>query len=232
MPLFLRVCIWGIVAGLIAIMLYKVTSNQAKITTLKKDIKTILNQLLKEDNDESEFFSLTMKNLKYSFKLVVFSFIPAFLSTIPVIIIMLCVQTYHSYALPEGNGRILVTTTPEVESIKVEPAKIVKTTSKNNIKIVPSKETITITIKDEPVFEGNVFDPPVSIIEKYQWWNILIGNPAGYISNSAPIEAITFHFKRKKLFNSPTNWVNGWELTFFLSVFVSTLLAKIILKIQ
>jgi hypothetical protein len=52
---------------------------------------------------------------------------------------------------------------------------------------------------------------PVTHIEKRQWWNVLIGNPAGYLPEAGPIDSITIALPERQYLPVGPDWLRSWR---------------------
>ena len=106
LPLALRISFWGLLAGVAAMAVYALTSNQRSISILKKEIKEHRRHLLDPSVDSrSEYTALAGKNLKASMALLGKVIVPAALSALPVLLVAWWMDAYHAHTIPEGLFR-------------------------------------------------------------------------------------------------------------------------------
>lgn len=65
---------------------------------------------------------------------------------------------------------------------------------------------------------------PVTAIEKRHWWNLLIGNPAGYLPKNAPVERISLQLPERQVLPAGPDWLRGWMPSFMGVLFVAAVL--------
>ena len=229
MPLVGRIAIWGTVAGILAMAIYRLASDQAAIRALKEETRILRRKMLDPSLEtRKEFAILARQNLRASLGLLRKVLLPAFLSVLPVALIMLWLNTYHGYAIPKDASLLPVTIVPAGTNVDIYPAGLVQE-SAQGILVIPPKdrsEEISFFADGQIIYSGALFSAPVPVISKKKWWNLVLGNRAGYITSSSSIEEIHFAFPRNRLFEGFPSWVAGWELTFFLSAMFSGLVVK------
>ena len=73
---------------------------------------------------------------------------------------------------------------------------------------------------------------PAPVIEKWRWWNALIGNPAGYLADGLPIDRIEIGLPRRQILSFGPAWMRGWEITFFGSLMLFALSFKMLRRVE
>ena len=73
---------------------------------------------------------------------------------------------------------------------------------------------------------------PVPVIHKRRWWNVLVGNPAGYLPDVSALDSISLGIPRREMHSMGPAWSRVWEAVFF-TVYVSVSLSiKVMFKIR
>lgn len=225
---------WGIICGSIAISVYALLSRQEKIAHLKKQMKALRGRMLNPDLEHADFMSLVKDNLYVSMRLLGTLVVPSIVSAIPVIILALWFALNHTFTLPIEGDSVEVRIEPRWDSrISASPSNtfVVRDDSVRMV-VGQDSRSVQIEIDDIPVYLGNPVDPPVGKVEKRQWWNSLVENPAGYIEKGAPVSAIIWAYPKKIYIKNVPTWLGTWEFTFFMSVFVAALGLKIGFRIE
>ena len=204
--------------------IYTVASNQAAISTLKTETRDLRRQMLDPLlEDRSEFAELGKKNLKVSLTLLGKVIFPAFLSALPVLLMVVWLDTFHGYALPGDHKAVSLTVVPAESDIKIFPSELVRHKAGGGISILHQTRPNEISIyADEKLgYVGNPFAPPVPVIAKEKWWNLLLAEEAGYLTPDAPIQEIRLDFPKKHVLERMPGWAAGRELPFFISLLLS-----------
>jgi hypothetical protein len=62
--------------------------------------------------------------------------------------------------------------------------------------------------------------------------NLLIGNPAGYLPDSAPLEAVHLALPAQELLPWGPSWLRGWLVVYFATLLLASLFWKWRWKLQ
>ena len=228
-----RTCLYGATSGALALFLFAVFSNQAKIRSLKSDTKRLRKLILDTKLHPREVIKLSRKNLTLSLNLLNVVFWPCIISSIPPIFTLLWLSAYHSYALPANGVNVTFSVTPEVPKLRIEYSDIGRDFGDGKRELaVEAGRSIRLGIEGRTAYEGIITDPPVKEVRKKHWWNFLIEDGAGYIRSEAPVETIVFDFPRKRFIEHGPIWLATWELPFSLSLFISAITTKYMFGIE
>ena len=227
-----RTCLYGAMSGALALFLFAMFSNQAKIKSLKSETKRLRKRILDTKLHPREVMKISKQNLILSSKLLSLVFWPCIISSMPSILMLLWLSAYHSYALPANGVNIAFSVTPETPKLRIEYADISRDLGDGYRELaVEAGRSIRLGIDGRTIYEGIITDPPLKVLHKKHWWNVLIENGAGYIRSDAPVETIVFNFPRKRFIERGPIWLTTWELPFSLSLFISAITTKFTLGI-
>lgn len=235
LPFPLQNLLWGIVSGIFAFIIYLLFSNQSSISELKNKMKALRKKMFDSSlDDKSEYNSLAKQNLSLSFKLLSKIMLPALLSVIPVIIIAIWYDMNHSFIIPFFDDRVPISATPLSSTLDIQPNNLSEIDNKGDLYIRPKNinDEISIFNNEVLIYSGKLFSKPIPFIIKKKWWNILLSSPVGYITDDSQIEVISINYPEKIIFNKMPHIINGWELFFFIGIFISALPLRIIFKVQ
>jgi hypothetical protein len=233
MPALLRVLIWGGIAGALAMLVYKLASNQIVIARLKTETRNLRRRMLDPDLEQAEFARLMRMNLKTSFSLLGRTLLPGMLSTVPVLLIAAWLSAYYGYGVPPNDQPVRLHVEPPV-TVVIQPANGVAERDGDDwiIASSPANETLTVVAAGATAYAGNPFAPPVPEIAKRQWWNALLASEAGYLTPDAAIDLIVIDLPRRLLIADLPDWLAGWEALYFLGILVVAIALKFALRIE
>jgi hypothetical protein len=143
---------------------------------------------------------------------------PAVVASLPVLCLLVWVSTAYGHVFP----------TEGPPPVRVIPERFQATW------VAQPDGPPRILITDEqhqPVAEVPV-RAPVPVVEKWRWWNVLAGNPAGYLDAANPAQRLDITLPRLECLPVGPDWLRGWEFTFFAAVIVMSLLLKRVLRIH
>lgn len=233
LPAVVRICIWGLLGGVLAIGVYALVSNQKAIAALKSEARVLRKKMLDPALDQDVFVSSMKQNLFVSLSLLARVFLPTMVASVPVLLTAIWLAIHYTYALPEG-GEIQVTSLPEHDALFIEAGESKTGAGSNRISINTAEYTgsVSVRLDDNKIYSGNPFHPPTAIITKKNGWHTLISSESGYLSDDAPIHELHFSVERRAFIKGVPDWVAGWEFTFFVSVFISALAIKLLFRVE
>ena len=233
----IRLFFWAGIAALISSVIFKKLSNPEKISTLKVKLKIMQDQLSQHEGEFAELKDLAINTIKLSVKRMVLTFIPALLASVPVIFLLTYLSNRYELHEPAVNEVVPIT-------INWENSEKNNTVSVFNGDILIKKEDAHSVIWPEKDKTGRLIDnatnievlrfpsPISSIIHKKQWWNSLIGNPAGYLAEDSAISSIEFNYQQQEIISFGPKWIRGWLFIFFFMTVVFSAAFIFIFKIK
>ncbi len=234
LPLSVRLSILGALAGILSITIYAKLSPQASIAKLKKKTRSLQREMLNVDLEFVDFWRLSKENLKTSLRLFTTVLGPALVSALPVIFLVIWINTCLAYEAPPTPSDLVVTT----EQGNIELQMIIDT----NLDEISQKEIhdhnlansqkIVVMADEMVIYSGTPLSPPTPVIHKRRCWNVLLESPAGYVVEDAPIDSIMLNVSKKQIIKWMPNWATGWEVPFFTFVLIAALGIKLGFRIE
>ena len=94
-----------------------------------------------------------------------------------------------------------------------------------------AKKRLEITDTEGAVRAAVPLARPTPVVEKRHWWNVLIGNPGGYLPKESPVERVQLDLPQTDILSFGPNWLRSWAPLFFTVLVICSLLMKRIRKI-
>ena len=217
LPPLLRLALWGVAAGALSMWLYRCISPQERIARSRQEQVDARRSLDQFDGEFSEAWPLIRRLLGLSLAHVGRVIGPAVVASLPVLCLLVWMSTAYGHEYPALP--------PDVE---VTPAPLQGRWLPGNDD--PPRITIT-SARLESLAEVPV-PVPVPVIEKWHWWNALIGNPAGYLDAESPADRLEIALPRREVVSAGPGWMRGWEVPFFVSLIGVSLVLKRLLHIH
>lgn len=215
-----RVACWALIGAVLATEIYRWSSPQRRLADLKLAFRDTERRLNEVPDSLQEAWPLIRQMLALSLKRI-WLVVPATLWTgIPVLVLLLWMNASYGHRFP----------TPE-ETVAVEvSAPGYRGDWRRDVAHGTGVAEVTgpngdIVARVSPA-------AAIPRIEKWRPWNLLIGNPAGYLPAGAPIERIEITFPSQELWPIGPDWIRGWEFTFLLLLFLFAMTFKKIRKIE
>lgn len=220
----LRLILWGLVAAALSMGLYWLLSPQGKLTDVKVKALKARKDLNAFDGEFAEAWPMMQRMLGLSFKQLGITTLPAILASIPVLALIVWLGTAYGYRLPADGGPIGVQTTPEVEALGE-----IRTPESASPQNAPR---LLVTDSGGEIISDISLAAPVPTIHKKQWWNMLFGNPLGYLPDDGEIEAIAFELPENEYLGFGPGWLRPWYVPFFTILVLGSLAIKTFGRIE
>lgn len=231
LPPVARIVLWGLLGGAVAMLLYRLVSNQERIRGKFEAMREIRGQLAKaEEFDEVK--RLSMLNLRTSLSALGNVIGPALVSALPVLVMIAWMAAHYGFERPAAGMAINLTTSPVGAELTSEPAAALEINGVARTIAWPAADGTTM-LADASGTEliALPIEPPLDIVGPHRWWNWLIGNPAGYLPDGAAIQTLRFEFEPARYLGFGPGWMRGWEVVFFVSMLINSIVLKIVLRI-
>ena len=204
-----RLVVWGAVAGVVSMLLYRALSPQARIAIGKAELLQTRRTLNSYDGGLDGAWPLMRRMLRAAFRQVGRVGWPALLASLPLVCLLAWLSTSYGYTYPEPGVVPRITTAPE----NIEAHWVDERVDAGDPQSRPPRVLVADQGADAVV---DVSLPnPVPVIHKRQWWNTLLGNPVGYLPSDATVELVRVELPRKEYLATGPQWMRGWEALFF-----------------
>jgi hypothetical protein len=231
LPALPRLVLWGAAAGAAAMAVYRLCSNQGRIRSQQQKVKQARGAMLAAGPDAS-MLELSTANLKASFGLLGMVVLPGLVSALPVLLVLVWLAGAYGFTAPQPGAEVRIAATPADVGLTVDPESAANTTADGILLIWPADPAaVHIADSSGTIVERLPGDPPIDVVAKRQWWNALLGNPAGYLPDTAAADAVTFELPRRELLGFGPGWLRGWEATFIASVLIASIAIKLVFRI-
>jgi len=232
LPAVLRLVIWGIFAGWLTMVVYRFLSNQEKIGELKTLQKTQQKNIAEFDGEFGELLPLIRHTIALGFKQLGFALGPALLATVPILFIVFWIAGEYGHEMPASGNEVFLSVEPATREIHWSPKAEVKISEGGWTVNWPEKgQTLTMS-DDRQALLVLPLENEIPILHKKRWWNILLANPLGYLPDDGTTDVINIDLPEFIVFESGPAWIRGWMFSFFMSLLLSSLGFKLLLRID
>lgn len=235
LPAVVRLGLWGVLAGWLTMIVYRRLSNQDKIQALKAEQKFQQKEISEFDGEMRDLFPLIRHTLGLGMRQLALSLGPALLATIPVLFLLVWVAGHFGHEAAVPGSRIAITVPGEQRTpsdIVWQPGDHAVVTREGWNVIWPAHgETLRMSQSGKLLLELPTSEP-IPIIHKERWWNLLMANPIGYLPEDSPIDAIEIGLKPQVFLAIGPDWIRGWMFTFFLTFLLSSVVFKVLFRID
>jgi hypothetical protein len=214
LPPLLRLILWAIAGAAVSLALYRLLSPQRRIAQAKAAALDARRRLNAHDGDLDTALPLMRQSMKAALRHVGLVFPGALIASLPVLALLVWLDVTYGYQLPQDRQAPAVSVAPETYSGQWRPNNSIEVRDQSGA------EVARLTLAE-----------PVPHIEKRQWWNILIGNPAGYLPEQGPIDSITVALPERQYLPVGPDWLRSWATVALTALVIASLLIMRIARI-
>lgn len=211
-----RLVFWAIVGAVATLTLYKWLSPQAKIAATKERVAETRRWMLDHDGDLASAMPLIRAQLGVAFHHLALVLPATLIASLPALTLMVWLDTSYARALPDDPP----------------PIEVVPPTLEGTWRAEADAPRITVRERDGSTVADIPVGKPVPQIEKRRWWNVLVGNPAGYLPDQGPAERVTVHLPEQSYLPFGPGWARSWIALFMPVFFATSLVFYRIARIQ
>jgi hypothetical protein len=216
-----RLVLWGLIAAAVSMGAYFLLSPQRRIARTKVEALDARRALDAYDGEFAGAWPLISNVLKSALRQLGLVTWPAVVSSLPVLALLVWMSTTYGYGFPEPGADVAIRTVPNGLEARIEA------TAPSE----PQRE-IVVTGQNGEVVQRLPWPAPVPTIHKRAWWNALIGNPAGYLPESGPLERIDLDLPAKEYLPLGPAWLRAWYIPFFAVLIAASIAIKVAARIE
>ncbi|MEX0871757.1 MAG: hypothetical protein WED00_13440 [Aquisalimonadaceae bacterium] len=216
LPSLARIVIWGVIAGVVSMGLYGMISPQRRLAEIKRDMAETRQALDDCDGETSRAGPLLRRLLRLSVTQVGMTLLPTLAASLPVLMVLAWVSTAYGYSFPAASG---------AAAVDVRPAHLQAELHEPTAGGRPHR--IIVTDGNGSRVADLTLAAPVGILHRRQWWNLLVGNPAGYLPRNGAVDLVRLTLPRQQHLVFGPGWARGWEPAFFIALICASLGLKI-----
>jgi hypothetical protein len=230
-----RLVFWAILGSFVSMFLYRLTSRQEELAALKPQMKQAQKALATFDGELEEILPLVWRSLRLSLRQLGLALGPAVLASFPMIFLLLWISNRYDLVPPNPGATITVSIEaadssellwlPDAGAKHIEQD-LWQVTWPNAGEVLQLMVQGNTRVLELPT---NELSP---VVHKQQWWNALLGNPAGYLDDDQPVEAVFMELPTQTYLPFGPSWVRGWEFLFIGLLFSFSIAIKLIFKIH
>lgn len=221
-----RLAVWGAVGGAVSMLLYRALSPQARIALGKSELLVARRTLNRYDGGLDGAWPLMRNMLRAAIRQVGRVAWPALLASLPVVCLLAWLSTAYGYTYPSPDVVPGITTVPGGFEAHWAEQRLAAGESQAR----PPR--VLVGSRDAGIIVDVALPEPVPVIHKRQWWNLLLGNPVGYLPSDAAVDLVRVELPRQEFLAAGPHWMRGWETPFFSALLVVALGLKRLANIQ
>lgn len=213
LPPTARLVVWALLGAIVSMWLYYVLTPQARIGKAKKAAVEARQRLNAFDGEFADAWPLIRAQFTTSFKHIGLLLPGTILASLPVLCLLIWMETAYGHTYPEPGDTPAITITSAATPTAATAQWIA----------ADDDEPPTLRVRNASgqLIARIEMDAPVPVVHKRQWWNWLVGNPVGYLPDPAPLKSVHIDLPRAHYLPFGPDWARSWA-TLFLAVLMIT----------
>lgn len=220
LPAVVRLVIWATLGAVASLELYRLVAPQARLRGVKQSLRQAQLAVANFDGEFAEGSLLVRRMLRLALQRVWMVFPATLIASLPLLLLILWLAITFGSSYPAPG------TSVAVEAPGALTGRWIEADAGNR------RPGVQVSAPSGEVVARVNLDAPIPIIAKRRWWNIIIGNPAGYLPDDAPFDAVAIGLPRQEYLKSGPAWLRGWEAIFLPSLVLSALGYKFLRRIE
>ena len=151
------------------------------------------------------------------------------LAGVPILLMLPWLSNQYSHALPAAGSQVTLCVEPE-RSIAVLRADLelaaLNASLGCRVIVWPTTSRVATLRDSSQILLALPLNDAVPLIHQKKWWNVLIGNPLGYLPEQSDIHALQLGLPAQAVIGWGPAWLRGWEFVYFLGVLITSLLLR------
>lgn len=217
LPPLARLIVWAIVGAMLSLTIYRLLSPQRRIADTKAAAQSARRQLNAHDGDLESALPLMRQSMALALRHVGLVLPAALIASLPVLALLVWLDGAYGYQFPDDRRSPLVTVEPQSYSARWQPS---GAGGQIELRDGEGTEVARLTLAQ-----------PITQIEKRHWWNVIIGNPAGYLPEQSPIESVTIALPERQYLSIGPDWLRSWVTIALSALLISSILFMRIARI-
>ncbi len=226
-----RLVVWAAISSAAAMGTYWLCSAQARLVDLKRRIVAVRREILAYDGEMAGLRPLLRQSIGLSFRQLAMTFWPTAVASVPILFLITWLGNAYSFDLPEPGQLIDVVVQPAAAGAYwEEPARRAAAPSAGPVEWpragLDLYDATGIRLLSLPPVDA------IPVVHKWQWWNVLFGNPLGYLPDASAVERVEFALPRLRFLQFGPDWLDRWETIYFALLVMGSLTIKFAFRIR
>lgn len=228
LPALTRVLLYGIASGWLSMALYRRWSRQSELTDLGSAARALRRELANYDGPFDGLVERIGALLRLNSRHLRLSFIPALLAGLPLLLILPWLSNQFSLTWPTTGSAVQICADGLIANQPLprwsdDEARWDASTQCWALPWPDAAAPVGLTWENQTLHSLPGAHPATIVHPRQPLFNALIANPAGYLSDAAPLNALQIDMPQLDLHAWGPSWLRGWLFCYFGSMFATAL---------
>ena len=210
LPPLARLILWAIFGAMLSLAIYRWLSPQRRIAEAKQAAQGARRRLNAHDGDLESALPLMRQSMKLALRHVGLVFPAAIVGSLPVLALLVWLDGAYGYQFPQDRQAPVIAVEPGNYAAQWQPS--------------GAGGQIELRNQDGSQVARLTLAEPVTRIEKRHWWNVIIGNPAGYLPEESPVEGVTIALPERQYLSIGPDWLRSWFTVALAALLITSIL--------
>lgn len=227
-PALLRVVTYAAASAWMGMALYRRLSDQRRLAEIEAQVALSQQALARHDGDFATLQVLIVANLRATSHHLALTLRPALIASLPLLFALPWLSNRFDFRQPQTGTSISVCVQPVVRGVHWQASSAAAATA-SGCWLTPWPDVKTPATLSDSAGQPLLVMPNAvksDTVEKFGWFNWLIGNPAGYLPADAAIARVHIALSQRQIFPIGPAWLRGWVFWYFLTVLFVSLWLK------
>ncbi|MEX0345460.1 MAG: hypothetical protein AB3N20_11095 [Rhizobiaceae bacterium] len=229
LPVWARLILWGVLAGLCSMAIYRRISAQGRLNELAAEIQSIRQKLKTLDVSEPAYRGLVTQSLRLGGKRLGISLLPALVSALPVIFLAIWVEANYALSKPEPNS-VAAILVDSPDSITINGGQ--KLAAGWLINWPHEGETLAVTDSGGNLIYEITHQSSPGLAAVPGVMKLLFGANAGALPDGSTVDTLVIETAPRALFAEHVVFPHQWAIPFFMALLLASLGMKFVLRIK
>lgn len=215
-----RLALWAMAGAVLSLEFYRFLSPQATLHALKAQLADAQTSVARFDGEFAEGWPLIRRMLGLALKRLSLILPATLAASVPLLVLILWLALAYGATFPPSGSPVVVSVSAPHTAHWVEGG------------LAGPQPSVEISDAQDHVVLRAPVAAPVGEVAKWRWWNALVGNPAGYLPDNAPVDALMISLPRQHYLEVGPQWARGWEAVFLPTLLIAALAYKWLRRVE
>lgn len=232
-PSLLRLIVWAALGGGLSMGLYALLSAQEKIARISGEAATARRELAAYDQDFKGVWRLAGRSVSLSLRHLGLAAVPALVAGLPLVLLMTWLSTAYGHRFPAPGTWVTIEASPSHGGVQCVPEPCLVLRDGIWQLQWPAREH-KVQVLDARAREIAELPPaaPITLLHKRRWWNVVLGNPAGYIPDDVLVDQVQIGLPVNEYLSFGPPWMRSWQVVFVTVLTVTSLAIKFAFRLR